>query len=71
MATYTSRYGKIVKGGCSLPEYWYKGVLIAKGSSITAPNPDYPPTKSDWAYCVHLRDEWLEEHSELAKRKRR
>ena len=70
--TYTSRYGKIVKhGGCSLPEFWYKGELIARGSSITSPNPDCKPTKEDWAYCAHLRDEWLEEQSELAKRKRR
>ena len=69
--TYTSRYGKIVKRCPGIHEYWWKGKLIASGSSISSPNPDCKPAKDDWAYCVHLRDEWLEEQPELAKRKRR
>lgn len=54
--TYISRYGKIVKKCPGLPEYWYRGRLIARGSAISCPNPDVPPTKADWEFCVSLRD---------------
>lgn len=54
-AVYTSRYGKIVKQCPGLNEYWYKGKLIARGSSISGPNPECKPTREDWAYCVSLR----------------
>lgn len=53
---YRSRYGKIIKQCPGLNEYWYKGHLIARGSAITrSPNPEYPPTAKDWAFCVSLR----------------
>ena len=55
--TYTSKYGKIVKRCPGIHEYWWKGKLIASGSSISSPNPDCKPTKDDWAYCVSLREE--------------
>lgn len=54
---YTSKYGKIVKECPGVPEYWYKGRMVARGSSITDANPDCPPTKDDWAFCVSLRDD--------------
>lgn len=53
---YVSKYGKIIKKCPGLHEYWYKGVLIARGSSISSPNPLYKPTREDWSYCVFLRD---------------
>lgn len=55
-AEYCSKYGKIVKQCPGLNEYWYKGKLIARGSSISSPDPAVPPTKEDWALCVSLRD---------------
>ena len=55
-AEYRSKYGKIVKQCPGLNEYWYKGQLIASGSSISSPDPSVPPTKEDWAFCVSLRD---------------
>lgn len=55
-AEYRSKYGKIVKQCPGLNEYWYKGKLIASGSSISSPDPSVPPTKEDWALCVWLRD---------------
>lgn len=55
-AEYRSKYGKIVKQCPGLNEYWYKGKLIARGSSISSPDPSVPPTKEDWALCVWLRD---------------
>lgn len=55
-AEYRSKYGKIVKQCPGLCEYWYKGKLIARGSSISSPDPAVPPTKEDWALCVSLRD---------------
>lgn len=55
-AEYRSKYGKIVKQCPGLCEYWYKGQLIASGSSISSPDPSVPPTKEDWALCVWLRD---------------
>lgn len=53
--TYVSRYGKIVKNCPGIHEYWYKGSLIAKGSSISDPNPREKPTGGDWQYCISLR----------------
>lgn len=55
-AEYRSKYGKIVKQCPGLNEYWYRGKLIASGSSISSPDPSVPPTKEDWALCVWLRD---------------
>lgn len=55
-AEYRSKYGKVVKQCPGLNEYWYKGKLIASGSSISSPDPSVPPTKEDWAFCVYLRD---------------
>lgn len=61
MKEYTSKYGKIVKQCPGLNEYWYRGKLIARGSSISSSDPDTPPTKEDWAYCVALRERASEE----------
>jgi hypothetical protein len=58
---YKSRYGKIIKSCPGLPEYWYRGKLIARGSSISSPNPASKPTPDDWAYCVSLRPKHQEE----------
>ena len=55
-AEYRSKCGKIVKQCPGLNEYWYKGKLIASGSSISSPDLSVPPTKEDWAFCVSLRD---------------
>ena len=55
MVVYTSRYGKIIKKCPGLHEYWYKGKLIARGSSLSSPNPHSKPTKEDWEYCIGLR----------------
>lgn len=52
---YKSKYGKIVKKCPGLSEYWYKGELIARGSSISDPNPDCKPTRDDWEYCLGFR----------------
>lgn len=52
--SYISKYGKIVKLCPGIPEYWYKGKLIARGSSISSPDPREKPTKSDWEYCFSL-----------------
>lgn len=52
---YTSQYGKIVKQCPGLNEYWYKGKLVARGSSISGPNPEVKPSAADWSYCVSLR----------------
>jgi len=52
---YTSKYGKIVKFKNSLPEYWYKKKLVARGSSISSPDYLEAPTMEDWAYCVEMR----------------
>ena len=59
-AEYRSKYGKIIKQCPGLNEYWYKGQLIARGSSISSPNPAVPPTKEDWAFCVSLREDRAE-----------
>lgn len=53
---YISKYGKIVKNCPGVHEYWYHGQLIAKGSSISSPDPREKPTPSDWAYCDSLRN---------------
>lgn len=52
---YKSKYGKIVKQCPGTNEYWYKGKLIARGSSISSSDPREKPTKADWEYCVSLR----------------
>lgn len=54
---YMSKHGKIIKKCPGLHEYWYKGNLVAQGSSLSCPNPAYKPTKDDWAYCASLRAE--------------
>lgn len=53
-AEYKSKYGKIVKQCPGINEYWYKGKLIARGSSISSADPREKPTKEDWEYCVGL-----------------
>ena len=53
---YKSRYGKIVKRCPGLPEYWYKGKMIARGSSLTSADPDERPTQKDWKFCLLLRE---------------
>ena len=58
---YISKYGKIVKRCPGLPEYWYHGDMIARGASLSSPNPDCPPTSDDWAFCVSLRADQPEE----------
>nr|DAE22823.1 MAG TPA: hypothetical protein [Siphoviridae sp. ct2hZ16]DAG24002.1 MAG TPA: hypothetical protein [Caudoviricetes sp.] len=55
--TYISKYGKLVKRCPGLHEYWYKGKLIAKGSSLSSSDPTEKPTSEDWAFCVSLRPE--------------
>jgi len=50
---YTSKYGKIVKGN-GLPEYWYKGKFIARGSSISSSDRRQKPTSEDWKYCFSM-----------------
>lgn len=52
---YISRYGKIVKKCPGLPEYWYRGKLVAKGNALSSANPNSKPTKEDWEFCVSLR----------------
>lgn len=52
---YTSRYGVIIKNCPGLHEYWHKGELVARGSSLSGPNPNCKPTSEDWQYCVSLR----------------
>ena len=53
--TYISKYGKIVKQCPGLTEYYYKGKLIARGSSICDnPNPNEKPTRKDWEYCKSM-----------------
>ena len=54
---YTSKYGKLVKRCHGLCQYWYKGKLIAEGSSLSSANPEVKPTKEDWEFCVSLRPE--------------
>lgn len=54
---YTSKYGKLVKRCPGLHQYWYKGKLIAEGSSLSSANPEDKPTKEDWEFCVSLRPE--------------
>ena len=54
--TYISKYGKMIKKCPGLHEYWYKGKMIARGSSLSGPNPECKPTKADWEYCVSIRD---------------
>lgn len=54
---YTSKYGKLVKRCPGLHQYWYKGKLIAEGSSLSSANPEVKPTKEDWEFCVSLRPE--------------
>ncbi len=53
--TYTSSYGKIIKKCPGVHEYWYKGKLIARGSSISSPDPRERPTSADWKYCKSMR----------------
>lgn len=52
---YISKYGKIVKRCPELCEYWYKGKLVARGSSISSSDPREKPTNDDWKYCITLR----------------
>jgi len=54
--TYTSKYGKIIKKCPGLCEYWYKGKLIIRGSSISSSDPREKPTKNDWEYCTSLKN---------------
>lgn len=54
---YISKYGKIIKRCPGLHEYWHRGKLIAKGQSISSPDPEEKPTKADWEFCVGLRAE--------------
>lgn len=51
---YTSKYGKIVKNCPGVHEYWYHGQFVAKGSSISSPDPREKPTPADWEYCKTL-----------------
>lgn len=53
--TYNSKYGQIIKRCPGLHEYRHKGVTIARGSSLSSPNPECKPTREDWEYCVSLR----------------
>jgi hypothetical protein len=55
IAVYKSKYGKIVKQCPGVSEYWHKGKLIARGSSVSSSDPREAPTKADWAFCVSLR----------------
>ena len=52
--SYISKYGKIIKRCPGIHEYWYKNKLIAKGSSISSPDPREKPTKADWKFCISL-----------------
>ena len=61
---YISKYGKIVKRCPGLHEYWYRGKLVARGSSLPSPDPDCPPTSDDWAFCVSLRAEPISDQPE-------
>lgn len=54
---YKSKYGRIVKQCPGLCEYYFKGELIARGSSLSSPNPDSPPTQDDWEFCYSLLGE--------------
>lgn len=51
---YTSKYGKIVKQCPGLHEYWYHGKLIARGSSLSGPDPRCKPSSEDWQYCYSM-----------------
>ena len=53
---YRSMYGKIVKRCPGLHEYHCHGVLIARGSSISSPDPREAPTGDDWRYCASMRN---------------
>jgi hypothetical protein len=52
--SYISKYGKLIKKSPGLHEFWHKGTLVAKGSSLSSPNPLASPTKNDWQYCKDL-----------------
>ena len=52
---YISKYGKMIKNCPGLTEYWYHGKLVARGSSLSSPDPNVPPTREDWEFCVSLR----------------
>ena len=65
---YKSKYGRIVKQCPGLPEYYYKGEFIARGSAISGPNPDIPPTQDDWEFCYGLLDK--EQQKEIDDRLR-
>lgn len=54
-AKYISKYGLLTKNCPGLHEYWYKGKLIARGSSLSSPDPRERPTHDDWDYCLSLR----------------
>lgn len=56
--TYTSKYGKIVKMCPGTYEYWYYGKLIARGSGLSSPNPECPPTRKDWEICITYLDSY-------------
>ena len=53
--TYTSKWGKIVKRCPGVPEYYYRGRLIAYGCAVSSPDPRVKPTKSDWEFCVSMK----------------
>ena len=54
---YISKYGKMIKNCPGLTEYWYHGKLVAKGSSLSSSDPNEPPTRKDWEFCMSLRPE--------------
>ena len=54
---YTSRYGKLVKNCPGLVEYWYQGKLVARGSSLSSPDPRSKPNSEDWQYCFNMTKE--------------
>lgn len=51
---YTSKYGKLVKACPGLHEYYFHGKFVARGSSLSDPNPACKPTKEDWEFCRSL-----------------
>ena len=51
---YKSKYGRIVKQCPGLCEYYFRGELIARGSSLSSSDPDSPPTQDDWEFCYSL-----------------
>lgn len=64
---YISKYGKMIKNCPGLTEYWYHGKLVARGSSLSSPDPNVPPTREDWEFCVSLRPE-VEVKAKISKK---